>query len=112
NAVRSTPERRKSLAEQLRATTKQFLCESHFLLSDFYHFPSGTRLRLHAVPFFKDVPATSNDQEDAPLVCSLNDIKVEPTELFVEVKQDEPIFDNYCPSTVASRTLFPSIQLD
>ncbi|GMR34817.1 hypothetical protein PMAYCL1PPCAC_05012, partial [Pristionchus mayeri] len=34
NTVRSTPEGRKSLLEKLRATTKQFLCEGHFLSSD------------------------------------------------------------------------------
>ncbi|GMR31309.1 hypothetical protein PMAYCL1PPCAC_01504, partial [Pristionchus mayeri] len=53
NAVRSTPEGRNALMEQLNSMMHPYLCESHFSPSDFTHNAKGTGLKSDAVPFFE-----------------------------------------------------------
>ncbi|GMR31356.1 hypothetical protein PMAYCL1PPCAC_01551, partial [Pristionchus mayeri] len=55
-AVRSTPDGRRSLMALLEARKKSYLCSSHFSPSDYTH---TSVLRADAVPFFEDTLAIS-----------------------------------------------------
>ncbi|GMR34800.1 hypothetical protein PMAYCL1PPCAC_04995, partial [Pristionchus mayeri] len=118
NAVRSTPEDRKSLMELLSKKTQKFLCANHFLPSDFNLSKCGVHLKHNAVPSFTGQPV--QDFADPPLHSSaqiktlltsseikeeLDEIKDEPVDNLFDVKQ-EPVADVYCPSTGSSRLLY------
>ncbi|GMR52177.1 hypothetical protein PMAYCL1PPCAC_22372, partial [Pristionchus mayeri] len=77
NAVRPTPEGRKSLMELLNTTSNQYLCANHFSPSDFKKYRSFARLKLDAVPSFERSP--SNDD------CKLDD---EDKEKPIKIEED------------------------
>ncbi|GMR30980.1 hypothetical protein PMAYCL1PPCAC_01175, partial [Pristionchus mayeri] len=89
NAVRSTPEGRRSLMERLSAHKASFLCSSHFSPADF-NVDGGryTVLRSNAIPFFEIYcPSTGTSRSiektklplgelSIPLLQSLSDINI------------------------------------
>ncbi|GMR38098.1 hypothetical protein PMAYCL1PPCAC_08293, partial [Pristionchus mayeri] len=79
NAVRSTPEGRRSLAEQLDALKQPSLCASHFSPSDYINNGYQTILRFDAVPGFDNSVEDSGEVEDVrESDLGINDIKKEP----------------------------------
>ncbi|GMR31334.1 hypothetical protein PMAYCL1PPCAC_01529, partial [Pristionchus mayeri] len=93
-AVRSTPERRRSLMELLSTRKTSYLCACHFSPSDFKQTSRMSNrysmLRLDAIPYFQDSESKSGEVEEIPLFEAVtpNDIKEE-----LEEFTDEPIDD-------------------
>ncbi|GMR35197.1 hypothetical protein PMAYCL1PPCAC_05392, partial [Pristionchus mayeri] len=94
-AVRATEEGRRSLMEVLNVTKFPLLCGSHFKPSDFNHKSSQNRLRLSAVPSFKDYcPDASTEEADL-----YNEFRI-PNEINKEagIMQEDSIADIFLPS--------------
>ncbi|GMR57701.1 hypothetical protein PMAYCL1PPCAC_27896, partial [Pristionchus mayeri] len=77
NAVRSTPEGRRALMQQICTMSAPVLCSSHFAPSDFIQKGKRIELRVDAVPFY-GVSGQANE---------------EPMNELIDAKHDEPIDD-------------------
>ncbi|GMR50620.1 hypothetical protein PMAYCL1PPCAC_20816, partial [Pristionchus mayeri] len=87
DAVRQTPEGRKSLMELLnKRTTGSYLCASHFSPSDYNLSSKRIVLRFDAVPFFEEAPPRKEP-------------KRAKTEIFIKNKSQATICSRYCADT-------------
>ncbi|GMR50621.1 hypothetical protein PMAYCL1PPCAC_20815, partial [Pristionchus mayeri] len=87
DAVRQTPEGRKSLMELLsKRTTGSYMCASHFSPSDYNLSSKRIVLRFDAVPFFKEAPPRKEP-------------KRAKTEIFIKNKSQATICSRYCADT-------------
>ncbi|GMR43605.1 hypothetical protein PMAYCL1PPCAC_13800, partial [Pristionchus mayeri] len=93
NAVRSTPEGRRFLMERLSASSRRYLCASHFSPSDYTNSLCKTELRFEAVPFFEDSVVISSGVDEVPesVHDTQEDIKKEPVEIIEQ--HEEPVAD-------------------
>ncbi|GMR31335.1 hypothetical protein PMAYCL1PPCAC_01530, partial [Pristionchus mayeri] len=100
NAVRSTPEGRRSLLELLATLKCPLLCKSHFSYQN-SNEDSDLKEGRADVPFFLDSSERRFLSLDKPSDVEEEtiDIKQELADDFADVKQEEPIADKYCPSS-------------
>ncbi|GMR34814.1 hypothetical protein PMAYCL1PPCAC_05009, partial [Pristionchus mayeri] len=64
DAVRSTPEGRRSLMALLNTRKRSYLCANHFSPTDYNHFSKRSVLRATAVPFFQDSESKANEVDE------------------------------------------------
>ncbi|GMR31338.1 hypothetical protein PMAYCL1PPCAC_01533 [Pristionchus mayeri] len=102
NAVRSTPEGRKSLLELLATLKCPLLCKIHFSDPNAKDDSAPKEGRAD-VPFFLD---NSGRRCELSFLDKPTDVEKETVEIkqeladdFADVKQEEPIADKYCPSS-------------